>query len=141
MSKFAFLAVIVLAAGCAGSDRPRPIPLGSECAQCGMAIQDLHFACEDRRDGRYRYYDSIECLLRAGPVAGRAWLADYDSKVLHDADSMWVVRASIPSPMGGGFAAFRERPAADGIARDREGRVARLAAFAIPDRDSTRRVP
>jgi nitrous oxide reductase accessory protein NosL len=106
-----------------------------------MAIQDLHFACEDRHDGRFRYYDSIECLLRAAPGAERAWLADYDSKVLHDADSMWVVRANIPSPMGGGFAAFRERSAADGIARDRLGRVGRLADFPIADRDSTGRVP
>lgn len=95
-----------------------------------MRIQDLRYACEGERDGAYRVYDSIECLLRADPPPARAWLADYDTKALHAADSVWVVRADIPSPMGGGYAAFLDRAAADGIAAAKSGRVARLAEFA-----------
>jgi nitrous oxide reductase accessory protein NosL len=75
-------------------------------------------------------FDSIECLLEADPPAARAWLADYDARTLHAADSIWVVRAEIPSPMGGGYAAFMERSSADEIAAARNGRVGRLSALA-----------
>ena len=126
-------------AACAPGAGPRPITAGTACATCGMAIQDLRFACEDRRDGRYRYYDAIECLLRSGPGAEAVWLADYDSRNLLPADSIWVVKADIPSPMGGGLAAFRERAAAEEIARERRGHVGRLAELARTD--GTRRGP
>jgi nitrous oxide reductase accessory protein NosL len=132
MASRARLLAAALAIGCAGPQGPRPIPLGADCDACGMAIHDLHYACENERDGRYRFYDSIECLIRARPGA-RAWLTDYDSRSLHAADSMWVVHAEIPSPMGGGFAAFADRAAAEEIARARAGRVDRLAAFAASD--------
>jgi hypothetical protein len=101
-----------------------------------MTIQDLRFACEQQAAGRYRFYDSIECLLRdrrAGP-AGPAWLADYDQSALHAADSMWVVKGDFPSPMGGGYAAFLDRGAADEVAARSTGRVARLAGFLAADR-------
>ena len=133
MCRSAALLAAALVAGCAASHGPRPIPAGTDCAACGMAIHDLHYACEDEQGGRFRYYDSIECLLRARPTGARAWLADYDSRALHAADSMWVVRADIASPMGGGFAAFVRRSAAEEIARARNGRVDRLAAFAAAD--------
>ena len=55
------------------SDRRSASPIGEPCAACGMAIQDPHFACERGGHGRYRQYDSIECLLRDGPArAGEA---------------------------------------------------------------------
>ena len=132
---------IALAAGLAGCGTPRggprPIAAGTPCAACGMRIEDLRYACEEEWDGALRVYDSIECLLRADPAPERAWLADYDSRTLHAADSMWVVRGEIPSPMGGGYAAFLDRAAADEIASLKTGRVARLAEFAsgrnVPD--------
>ena len=124
-------ALLITLAACAGrGGGPRPIVMGTPCAACGMRIQDLRYACEGERDGAYHVYDSIECLLRAQPPSARAWLADYDTQALHAADSLWVVRAEIPSPMGGGYAAFLDRAAADGIASTKNGRVARLSEFA-----------
>jgi len=95
-----------------------------------MSIQDLRYACEVEREGALRVYDAIECLLRAGPAPARAWLADYDTRALHAADSLWVVRADIPSPMGGGYAAFIDPAVAAEIASSRNGRIGRLADFA-----------
>ncbi len=123
------LAVLLALAGCTRSDGPVPIAIGSECFVCGMPIEDLHYAAEERAGGRTRFYDSIECLLQARPAAERAWIPDYDTKRLHAADSLWVVRGDLPSPMGGGFVAFLERSAADEIARSRRGTVKRWTAF------------
>lgn len=106
---------------------PRAIPAGTPCAVCRMHVQDLRYACEDESAGRWRFYDSIECLLRSEPRAEHVWLPDYDTRTLHASDSVWVVHGEIPSPMGGGYASFLDRAAADEIARARRGRVARLA--------------
>lgn len=117
-------------AGCARSGAAPPIRRGAACAACGMEIESLRFACERRAGREWRVYDSIECLLRdGGPrAASQAWLADYDSAALHSADSLWVVQGSFPSPMGGGYAAFLSRAAADSLAAQARGTVARLAA-------------
>ena len=131
------IAAFLLGVGCAGSGGPPPIAFGAPCVTCGMEIQDLRFACERMAGGGWRVYDAIECLMRdAGtasaappPGTGNAWLADYDTQALHAADSLWVVRGAFPSPMGGGFAAFRDRAAADSVAAMTSGRVDRLAAF------------
>ena len=133
-------ATLVSPAGCARSGSPPAIRLGTACAGCGMEVQDLRFACERRSAGAWRVYDAIECLMRdvnAAPggtgggavAAGSTWLADYDRQTLHPADSLWVVRGSFPSPMGGGFAAFLARTAADSIAAATQGRVERLAVW------------
>jgi nitrous oxide reductase accessory protein NosL len=133
----AFLALAI--SGCAARVGPRPIVTGTPCAACGMRIQDLRYACEAEREGALRVYDSIECLLRAGPAPARAWLADYDTRTLHVADSCWVVQADIPSPMGGGYAAFLDPAVAGEIASSRNGRIGRLGDFASggAERDST----
>ena len=114
--------------GCARRTGPPPIADGATCAACGMTAGDRRFACERETAKGWRVYDSIECLIRDG--ADRAWLADYDTKSLHAAESLWVVKGSFPSPMGGGFAAFADRATADTIAARTAGRVDRLAAFA-----------
>lgn len=114
------------------SDGRRPIPAGAACAVCGMEIRDRRYACEDERHATYRFYDSIECLLQAEPPAARVWLADYDTESLHAADSVWVVRAALPSPMGGGYASFSSRAAAGEVAELRQGRVGRLDEFRAP---------
>ena len=93
--------------GCTGaSEGPVPIALGTECSVCGMAIQNLRYACERETAYGLHIYDSIECLVQDSEGDGAAWLADYDTRSLHSADSMWVVKGDIPSPMGGGLAAF-----------------------------------
>jgi len=142
----AALAVMAaLAAGCARTPGVPAIRTGAACAGCGMEVHDLRFACERESAGSWRVYDAIECLIRdAGPTAGggaggdtaataavaqSAWLADYDRQTLHRADSLWVVRGEFPSPMGGGFAAFLAREAADSVAAVTRGRVERLATW------------
>jgi len=100
-----------------------------------MEARDLRWAAARRADGRVRVYDSIECALQDVTPPGAAvgsglYLADFATAALHRSDSLWVVRADIPSPMGGGFAAFLDRSAAERVALGRNGRVGRLADFA-----------
>jgi len=112
--------------GCNRSAGPPAIELGSSCATCRMDVTDLRFACERETDKGWLVYDSIECLVRDDP-GGRIALADYDTKTLHFADSVWLVHGSFPSPMGGGYAAFVSRATADSIAQETHGEVMRLA--------------
>ncbi len=102
-----------------------------------MAAEDLHFACELKTTRGWRVYDAIECLLKDARAerSARAWLADYDSRALHAADSLWIVKGSFPTPMGGGYAAFADRATADTVAARTAGRVDRLVAFL--DREAT----
>lgn len=131
--RWPLIAALLLGTGCAAGSGTPPIAVGTPCAACGMEVQDLRFACERKAGRGWRVYDAIECLTRdAGSAAGGtgdAWLADYDSRTLHAADSLWVVRGAFASPMGGGLAAFRNRPAADSVAAMTSGRVDRLATF------------
>ncbi len=121
------LLAALLAPGCAGRPGPPSIALGTPCAACGMDVADLRFACESETGGRYRVYDSVECLIRDGvrPTRGPVYLADYDGKTLHSADSLWIVKGAFPTPMDGGLAAFRNRAAADEVASASRGRVRR----------------
>ena len=123
------LVLAMLGLGCAKPAGPPAIELGTECASCSMAVSDLRFACERSTEKDWHVYDSIECLLRDNDATGAIALADYDTKSLHMADSLWVVHGSFPSPMGGGYAAFSERAAADTIAMRTHGEVARIARF------------
>jgi nitrous oxide reductase accessory protein NosL len=117
-------------AGC-GAPGPPPIAPGTPCAACGMEIHDLHFAARLRDGERWKAYDDIACLLRdaRSAPAAIAYLADYDSRALHAADSMWVVRGSFPSPMGGGLAAFLDRSVAETVAEQTGGRAGRWRAL------------
>lgn len=125
----AWLLPALLLAGCAPRSGPPPIPVGDRCASCGMTIRDLHFACEREVGGKYRAYDAIECLVKDArkEPGGAVYLPDYDAGTLAAADSMWVVKGTFPTPMGGGLAAFRDRAAADAIAGQTGGRVGRFA--------------
>ena len=119
----AWLAVVMGVALTSCASGPKPIAPGAACAKCGMSIGDLRFACERQSDG-WSQYDSIECLLD-DPKGGEVWLADYDSRTLVPAESSWVVQGNFPSPMGGGLASFRSRVAAERVAAETRGRVAR----------------
>ncbi|MBI3539950.1 MAG: hypothetical protein HY076_06725 [Candidatus Eisenbacteria bacterium] len=136
LSTAVFIAVAVLAAVFfvrgPGSTAPPRIAPGAPCANCGMEVQDLRFACERRDDRGWRVYDAIECLLadRAPRGAAVAYLADYDRRTLHRSDSLWVVRGAFASPMGAGLSAFLDRDAADGVAAETHGRVGRLGDVA-----------
>ncbi len=130
----AFLVALSLAlvtTDCGRRAGPLPIARGTPCATCGMKADDLAFACERQVGRGWRVYDAIECLIgdAVETPGGAAFLADYDTETLHAADSLWVVKGSFPTPMGGGYAAFLARAAADSIATRTAGRVDRLAAF------------
>ena len=112
--------------GCASDSAPPPIAAAAPCLVCGMSASNARFACE-RRDGRrWRVFDSIECLVRDGAAsATTVWLPDYDQARLHRADSLWVVKGQLATPMGGGLVAFLDRDAADAVALTSAGRVGR----------------
>jgi nitrous oxide reductase accessory protein NosL len=133
------LALLLGAGGCGReSGGPPAIAAGTPCVSCGMKVEDVRWACE-RRDARgWRVYDSIECLLGDRTSAGPAWLTDWDGKRLHASDSLWVVKGDVPSPMGGGYAAFLDRTAAEDVAAARRGRVARLAEFSSVVKEEAR---
>ena len=86
----------VAIAGCVNrAEGPRPIAVGTPCVQCGMRVEDLRFACEQERLGAYRVYDSIECLLKADAPSDHTWLADYDTRTLHAAESVKDVQIGL----------------------------------------------
>jgi len=127
----------IFAAGCAAPGGPPRIQAGTPCATCGMETRDLRWAAARRLDRGLRVYDSIECALRNGEASatmtddGSAlFIADFPTGALHRADSLWIVWADIPSPMGGGFAAFLDRAAAERVAAERGGTMGRLDDFA-----------
>jgi len=129
-------ASILAATGCARERKgPPPIAIGTPCARCGMEVGSRRFACEREVGDTLRVYDSIECLLRdtGASAGGTVYLPDYDQQALHAAESLWVVRGSFETPMGGGLAAFLDRAAADELAGSTRGRVGRLADFAHAD--------
>ena len=128
------LAALLGLSSCAPAGPPR-LAIGMRCDACGMDIGDLRFAAERSVGKSWRRYDSIECLMRdaAATPGGAAWLPDYDRSTLHPADSLWVVKGSFPSPMGGGLAAFLERASADSVAAQTSGRVDRFAAIAAAE--------
>jgi hypothetical protein len=97
-----------------------------------MDVADLRFACESGLGSSYRVYDSIECLIRdrGRPSRAAVYLADYDRKTLHAADSLWIVRGSFPTPMDGGLAAFLSRSSAEDVASTARGRVGQWADVA-----------
>jgi nitrous oxide reductase accessory protein NosL len=122
--------LLILIAGCGRPAGPPAIVAGTPCVVCGMRVEDVRWACERRVGGDWRVYDAIECLLADSSAVGPSWLTDWDHRALHAADSLWVVRGELPSPMGGGYAAFLDRASADQVAAARHGTVARLDGFA-----------
>ncbi|HEY7727315.1 MAG TPA: hypothetical protein VID50_02565 [Candidatus Eisenbacteria bacterium] len=130
-ARLAAVLLLALAAGCGRRAGPPAVVMGTPCATCGMSVSDRHFACVRQVDGRWRTYDSIECLIRdaASTPGGIAYLSDYDTATLHPADSLWIVQGEFSSPMGGGLASFLHRGAADTVASRTSGRVARFTAI------------
>jgi len=126
-SRWRTVAWLLLLAGCTRAGGPPPIARSAACATCGMTVGSSRFACERQRAGRTRVYDSIECLLRDAESAtsDATWLRDYDDGSLHAADSMWLVRGTFATPMGGGYAAFHSGASAAQLARETGGRAAR----------------
>lgn len=137
-------------AGCCGRGGVPRVALGTPCVACGMEVRDPRYAGASVSGRSIRAYDSIECALRdmAGASSESAptpdpaarsrsiYLSDYASGTLHRADSLWIVRADIASPMGGGLAAFLDRAEADRIAGARDGRVMPIDSL-LPAQEAT----
>lgn len=133
-ARLALLFVAMLAApGCGvrAGGGPPPIRPGTACARCGMGIEDLKFASTREAGGAWHAYDSIECLVadRTRVPGGPAWVADYETKTLLPEAAAWILHGDFPSPMGGGLAAFADRPAAESLAVATHGTVVRLSAL------------
>ena len=132
MKRALLLLLLAALAGCTPAG-PR-VAFGTPCSACSMTITDARFACVRRDGGRWKSFDSIECLLRGGrPASAAVRLADYDTRRLVPADSLWVVHGDFPTPMGGGFAAFAGRTAAEQVASETHGTVRRFAELSVED--------
>jgi len=143
-SRFLALALALLSAACGGggdsSVETPGIAYGEyRCALCDMRVEDPRFSpvLLDRDDERFAF-DSIECLLPwirrhgASIESLRVWLPDYaEGGKLHRAESMTLVRADYASPMGGGYAAFKDAALAEKEAGARKGTSGGLMAFVL----------
>ena len=116
-----------------GGDEPPRIDVDrTACAHCGMLISEPMFAAAYRGPhGDARVFDDIACMLDA---AGREQNAGRLRFWFHDAaTSQWidggaatfVSSASLKTPMGGGFVAYRDEAAAARAAGAQQGTVIR----------------
>lgn len=133
------LLVVLTVAGCGGAkpDGPPRLAMGQdECASCRMTLTEPGFSPAARlAGGQTLAYDAIECLVgdlrarRGDQAPVTVWLPDLPTGVLHEAAVMTIVLADYPSPMGGGFAAFRDSTRAADEAKRRDGVAGDLEAF------------
>ena len=136
------LAAALLAFGCsaAPSGPPEIVVDRTACDHCGMLISELAYAAAYRADGaEARVFDDIGCLRTAargetGPLT--FWFHDAgDREWIEGAAATFVASPEIPSPMGGGLLAYRDRADAERAAADRHGRVINSVADLMSDAD------
>lgn len=102
-----------------GTPQPPEIYYGQDtCARCGMHISDPKFAAALLPvDGEWRKYDDIGCLLddyiHGGIKAAAIYVHDYHTGEWVDAKVAFFVQSAIPTPMGSGLVAFRDRASAE----------------------------
>jgi copper chaperone NosL len=122
----------MLMAGC--TVEPDPILFGvQECAHCRMTITEKAFAAQLVTDkGRTHSFDAIECMMKYTT----ANIGSFDKvRLFHVADqvqpndmidatqAVYVVSASIPSPMGGDLSAYQSQDAALARLGGEEGEI------------------
>jgi len=101
------------------------------CASCKMAISQKKYAAEFvDKDGTAYKFDDIGCMLRfvkEHGVKGQVeayFVGDYNTHSWLDARRATYVKSSaLPSPMGSGLAAFKDRPEAEALAAKYQGRL------------------
>jgi len=128
---FVLVAALALTGGCrAAADGPPAIELDrTACSRCGMLVSETLFAAASRdQHGVVRVFDDIGCLRKAhAPAdAGSAtfWFHDaQDREWIDGRQASFVASASLQTPMGGGFLAFRDRGVAEVEAVARHGRL------------------
>ena len=124
------IAALALTGGCrAAADGPPAIELDrTACSRCGMLVSESLFAAASRdRDGVVRVFDDIGCLRKAHGSNDAAsttfWFHDArDRSWVDGRQASFVASPSLPTPMGGGFLAFRHRAAGEADAAARRGR-------------------
>ena len=125
----------LLLVGCQAprADQPPQIRYGEEtCAFCGMLISEERFAAAlTTVTGETEAFDDVGCLLHAltrpDRSGARARVHDYRSgRWLEAPRAVFVHSDDVPTPMGGGFAAFSTHEAAEQFAREVHGTVMRF---------------
>lgn len=138
---FIFIAALLLA-GCSRGPQglgPPDLQLGqTDCAQCGMTVSDDRYAAavivETPAGERIaKIFDDIGCMLsyereqHDGKIVAR-YVKDYSTRGWLPADQALYVHADlIRSPMGYGLLATADPDAAQALARDKVGKIARLS--------------
>jgi copper chaperone NosL len=94
------------------------------CARCRMTISDARFAAAWRSpDGKEKRFDDIGCMVllqsEAPPPGGtRFWVHDFATEAWIDGEAaVYIVSATIPSPMAYGVAASATAEGAAALAR------------------------
>jgi copper chaperone NosL len=127
----AALLLVVWAGACASRAAGPPVIAidRSTCSRCGMFISELaHAAAIRMPDGTDVLFDDIGCLTAAARALAQDNLAFWfhdaeDGKWIDSGTPVFVMSASLRTPMGGGIAAYRSRAAADRFAQSHAGRV------------------
>ena len=134
----------LLTVGCQAprADPPTQIRYGEEtCAFCGMLISEERFAASlTTVTGETEAFDDVGCLLRAltrpDRSGARVWVHDYRSERWLEAPrAVFVHSDDVPTPMGGGFAAFSTQEAAEQFAREVHGTVMRFGQLSSTRED------
>ena len=112
------------------SSQPQPIKYGSDaCDFCKMTIMQKKFANEWVTDkGKIYRFDDLHCLLsfrKGDKNNGTAYINDFTEKqeLAKAADLFFVESNAINAPMGGHLAAFTNKVAADGFAKNNNGQI------------------
>ena len=122
---FAGLAFLAVFSGCSGArdSTPPKVRFGQEaCAECHMIIDDDRFCgALLGEEGMYSKFDDIGCMKRFEDdhrrVSWPGWVRDFVSRGWLKKEEAYYVRAkNLPTPMGSGIAAFKERRAAEDFA-------------------------
>ena len=126
------MAVVLLTTAC-GQEKPKPVDIepGDMCASCKMAISQKKYAAEFvDKEGTTFKFDDIGCMLRFVKVRGLEdrveayFVVDYGTQNWLDArSSAYVKSAALPSPMGSGLIAVKEKPQAEALAERYHGTI------------------
>lgn len=125
MNRILFLGLWVALTTLAWAQTP-PAPAATDfqsdlCAVCKMAVTSKSYAAQIVTEGKPLFFDDVGCLIqyeRRGQILPEAVRARYVRSVAGDAwlaveTALWVTTKEVRTPMGYGFHAFADKPAAE----------------------------
>ena len=124
-------ALLLLGCSAAPSGPPEIVVDRTACSHCSMLISEPVYAAAYRAPGgNHRVFDDIGCLLEAARAESGSglqfWFHDAsDGRWIDGTEAVFVGAGSIPSPMGGGLIAYRDRAAAEAAAGKHRGEMIR----------------